>query len=162
MGIFDLFIVNPDGSDLRRLTNGGVQEWPSGWLSDGSLLYIVPGRENEYTLYQVDPRSGESKKYSGDAPEATSPDGQHIVTSESTFGDRWLIYISDLDGSNRWLLADAGLWTLTPTWSPDGQWLLAGVSDTDSGSTIGALINPRTCQVIPLPYFKGNFLSWVP
>ena len=44
MGIFDLFIVNLDGSNLRQITHGGVQEWPVGWLEDGSFLYTVPGR----------------------------------------------------------------------------------------------------------------------
>jgi Tol biopolymer transport system component len=32
IGSFDLFIVNPDGSDLRQLTFGGYQEISIGWL----------------------------------------------------------------------------------------------------------------------------------
>ena len=162
MGVFDLFLINLDGSDMRQLTHGGVQEWPVGWLPDGKFLYTVPGREDEYTIYQLDVQSGVIEEYSQDNLASISPDGKYILTNEKTFSDRWLVYISDLDGSNRWLLNDSSLWVLTPIWSPDGQWLLAGVSATDSGSTIGALINLRTCQVIPLPNLKGNLLSWVP
>jgi len=168
MGVFDLFSIEPDGSNLRQLTQGGVQEWPVGWLPDGTLLYTVPGRENEYTIYRIDVHSSgankgfDSQVFSRNNLSSISPDGKYILTSEKTFGDRWLIYVSDLDGSNRWLLNDPSLWVLTSVWSPDGQWLLAGVSDTDPGSTIGALINLRTCQVIPLPAFQGNLLSWAP
>ncbi len=79
MGIFDLFIVNPDGSDLRQLTFGGVQEFPAGWLADGSLLYTVPGRENEYTMYQVDPQSGKSQEFLSDNIESVSPDSQSTL-----------------------------------------------------------------------------------
>ena len=42
------------------------------------------------------------------------------------------------------------------------EWLLATVSATDSGSTTGALINLRTCQVISLPHIQGNLLGWKP
>ena len=61
MGIFDLFIVNLDGSNLRQITHGGVQEWPVGWLEDGSFLYTVPGREYEYIVYRLDLASGEAR-----------------------------------------------------------------------------------------------------
>lgn len=162
MGIFDLFMINPDGTNVRQLTFGGVQEWPVGWLPDGRLLYSVPGRENEHTIYQLDLETGASQVFPDDYLQSVSPDGKLMITTEKTFGDRWLTYISELDGSNRWLVADSSLWVLTPIWSPDGQWLMAGVSDTDSGSTIGALIDLRTCQVMPLPDLKGNFLSWAP
>jgi len=161
MGIFDLFITNLDGANMRQLTHGGIQEWPAGWLPDGHLLYVVPDREDEYTIYQVDVQDGSNQVFSHDNLQSISPDGKHTITAESTFGDRWLTYISELDGSNRWLLADAGLWVMTPIWSPDGQWLLASVSDKDPAETIGALINLSTCQVIPLPALKGNLLSWV-
>jgi TolB protein len=162
MGIFDLFMVNPDGSEMRQLTHGGVQEWPVGWLADGRFLYTVPGRENEYDTFQLDVQSGAVEEYAQDNLDSISPDGQTVLTSERTFGDRWLVSISDVDGSNRWQLNDSSLWVLSPMRSPDGEWLLAGVSATDSGSTIGTLINLRTCQVIPIPALKGTLLSWTP
>jgi len=110
----------------------------------------------------LDLQSGVSQEYSHDNLQSISPDGRYLLTSEKTFGDRWQIYVSEMDGSNRWLLNDASLWVLTPIWSPDGQWLLASVSAADPGDTIGTLINLRTCQVIPLPALKGNLLSWTP
>ena len=65
------------------------------------------------------------------------------------FGERWQIDISRLDGADRWALANDSLWVLNPLWSASGEWLLATVSATDSGSTTGALINLRTCGHLP-------------
>ena len=85
-----------------------------------------------------------------------------MAIANLTFGERWAVDISRLDGADRWALANDGLWVLNPLWSPDGEWLLATVSATDSGSTTGALINLRTCQVISLPHIQGNLLGWKP
>lgn len=162
MGIFDLFIVNLDGSNLRQITHGGVQEWPVGWLPDGGFLYTVPGREYEYIVYRLDLASGESQVFSNENIQSLSPDGQYVAIANLTFGERWAVDISRLDGADRWALANDGLWVLSPLWSPDGEWLLATVSATDSGSTTGALINLRTCQIIALPHIQGNLLDWKP
>lgn len=160
VGIFDLFIVNLDGSELRQLTSGGVQEYPAGWLADGSLLYNVAGRVYETTVYRLDLHSGESQVFSNENISSVSPDGQQLAISELAFGERWQVAVSDLTGANRRALASGSLWVLTPRWSADGQWLLAGVSDTDSGATLGALFNPSTCEVIPVPGLRGSILSW--
>ena len=161
MGIFDLFIVNLDGSNLRQITHGGVQEWPVGWLEDGSFLYTVPGREYEYIVYRLDLASGEPV-FSNENIQSLSPDGQCVAIARLAFGERWQIDISRLDGADRWALANDSLWVLNPLWSASGEWLLATVSATDSGSTTGALINLRTCQVISLPHLEGNLLDWKP
>ena len=121
MGIFDLFIVNLDGSNLRQITHGGVQEWPVGWLPDGGFLYTVPGREYEYIVYRLDLASGESQVFSNENIQSLSPDGQYVAIANLTFGERWAVDISRLDGADRWALANDGLWVLNPLWSPDGS-----------------------------------------
>jgi Tol biopolymer transport system component len=162
MGIFDLFIVEPDGSNMRQITHGGVQEWPVGWLPDGRLLYTVPGRENEFTNYAVDIHSGHAEVVTDDNLLSLSPGGKYVLTSEKSLSDRWQVYISELNGANRRLLNDSTVWILTSIWSPDDQWLLASISDNDRAQSIVALINLNTCQVIPVPNLQGNLLSWTP
>ena len=134
MGIFDLFIVNLDGSNLRQITHGGVQEWPVGWLPDGGFLYTVPGRGTS-TSFTVSTLPAVKVRCSRTRTSVPSPDGQYVAIANLTFGERWAVDISRLDGADRWALANDGLWVLNPLWSPDGEWLLATVSATDSGST---------------------------
>ena len=52
MGIFDLFIVNLDGSNLRQITHGGGMA--GGLAARRGFLYTVPGREYEYIVYRLD------------------------------------------------------------------------------------------------------------
>ncbi|MDM7972874.1 MAG: hypothetical protein QUT27_07445, partial [candidate division Zixibacteria bacterium] len=162
MGLYELFLIHPDGSGLRQLTFGGVQEWPVGWLEDGSFLYSVPGRVYESTVYRLDLATGESTVYSNENIASFSPDGRYMALEKIAFGERWQVEISERDGANRWDLASGNLWVLNPLWSPDGQWLLAAVSATDSGSTAGALVNVRTCEIIALPHIRGNLYDWAP
>ena len=57
-----------------------------------------------------------------------------MAIARLAFGERWQIDISRLDGADRWALANDSLWVLNPLWSASGEWLLATVSATDSGS----------------------------
>lgn len=162
IGSFDLFIVNPNGSGLRQLTFGGYHEIPIGWLADGSLLYGEYEAEDQYTVYRFDLQSGESQVFSHEDIQSISPDGRYLTIGKLTFGERWQITISDLDGQNRWSLNDGNLSILFPRWSSDGQWILVAVLDPGGGDTMHALINLRTCQAIPLPHLQDDVLAWLP
>ena len=83
-----------------------------------------------------------------------------MAIANLTFGERWAVDISRLDGADRWALANDGLWVLNPLWSPDGEWLLATVSATDSGSTTGA--DQPAHLPGHLPAAQGNLLGWKP
>jgi hypothetical protein len=162
-GEYDLYVVNADGSGLRRLTNGGSQEWPIGWMPDGQhLLYSVPGRDNTSVNFLLDVPTGGIQEFPVKDISAISPDGQTLVIQENAFGGRYLTYISGLDGSNRTLLADSDIWALIPVWSPDGQWLIFSVSDTDTEHLIPTLVRLEDCTIIPLTYFSGQLMVWAP
>ena len=118
IGIFDLFIVNPDGSNLRQLTYGGGRESTIDWLSDNSLLYSVPGEGNGYIVYRLDIESGESQVFSHESIHSISPDGQSLAVAELTFGDRWILTVTDLNGEERHSLNDNTLSVLPQIWSP--------------------------------------------
>jgi hypothetical protein len=75
------------------------------------------------------------------------------------------LFVSNLDGSNRKLLADGNPYIVTiPAWSPDGQWLIASVHDPKTGDQPAtlALIGVDSCQIIPVPSLSGYVSSWLP
>ena len=138
-----------------------MQEWPVGWLEDGSFLYTVPGREYEYIVYRLDLASGESRVFSNENIQSLSPDGQYVAIAVLAFGERWQIDISRLDGADRWALGQRQPVGSEPLWSASGEWLLATVSATDSGSTTGA-DQPAHPPCHLLPHLEGNLLDWKP
>jgi hypothetical protein len=162
IGSFDLFLVNGDGSGLRQLTFGGYHELPLGWLMDGSLLYGEWEDDDQYIVYRLNLQSGESQEFSREDIQAVSPDGRYLAIAEATLGDRPQIVISDLDGGNRWSLADGHLSVLFPRWSPDGQWVLVAVSNTNMDPITYTLIDLRTCEFLPLPNLHDDILGWLP
>jgi hypothetical protein len=160
-GFFDLFSANPDGSDQRRLTNGGGRESTLGWLPDGSLLFSEPGPDGESIVYQLNLQTGESREYARESIHSISPDGKYFTVAELTFGDLWKTEIRSIDGPERWSLADGDLSVLPQVWSPDGEWLLISVSKSGMENALGALIRWKTCEVIPLPNLKDTVLDWL-
>jgi hypothetical protein len=73
----------------------------TGMVLTGGPLDNANSGKNEYTNHQLDVQSGISQVFSHDNLASISPDGKHLITIEKTFGDRWL-------------MADASLWVLTP------------------------------------------------
>jgi Tol biopolymer transport system component len=97
-----------------------------------------------------------------------SPDGVWVAYQYQEFGRNgpW-IYIARLDGSDRRLLVklDARWSGGDPVWSPDGKWLSFSVTDMqnrDQPFGMNAILNPNTCEVIPLPGVTGSIKSWIP
>jgi len=135
----DVYLVRPDGTDLRRLTD-------SGDLSrDGNLVWSPDGRELAYSAYRdgaveigvldVDGalRGQASGRWLTDSPAPV----QNLVTSWSPDGSRLAfsrlladmdIYVMNVDGSHVVRLTDDPASDTQPDWSPDGS-LIAFSSD---------------------------------
>jgi len=165
---FNLYVINPDGTGLQRVINEIDYEQLIGWSPDGGSLFYGIDTQAGIALKKLDLASGmisdlfavDNKALYADL----SPDGSEIAffdrINEFTSG----IYVSQLDGSNRKLVAQMGHWlVVNPIWSPDGTWLIVGIVNTDVAvpEEATALVNLQTCQIIPLP-ITGTFYSWVP
>ncbi|NMB88245.1 MAG: hypothetical protein GYA17_07780 [Chloroflexi bacterium] len=161
VGIFELFIVDPDGANLRQLTYGAGQESTLGWLADGSLLYSLPGEADGWIVYRLDLAGGESQVFSHEPVHSVSPDGRALDVAELVFGDLWKLTVTGLDGEDRRALNDDTLSVLPQLWSPDGQWLLVSVTDPTAGVPASALINPYTGDVVPLPNLQDDAQAWI-
>jgi hypothetical protein len=109
---FNLYVVNVDGSGLRKVDTGPAQVISSvGWLSDNQTVVYgaMGGAGFTFTTYNL--QSGETKDlftiHNKAGYGAISADGQWIVFADSVFGaTNWGIFISRVDGSQRKLVAD--------------------------------------------------------
>jgi Tol biopolymer transport system component len=160
--------VNPDGSDLRQLTDGADANYAMTWMPDGKrLIYNLVSGERA-SLHSIDVQTGEVSLISevGSGSVDISPDGTRLAFQENLPLDKYGLFVSDADGSNRRMLADGDPYVVTvPAWSPDGNWVIATVHDPDPNKRPVAmltLIDPDTCQIIPVPNLSGYVTSWVP
>ena len=167
----NVYVVNIDGSDLRKVTDGPEYELLSEWMPDMSgLSYVVPTRDG-LRLRFLDLSSGESRDgppfdFSKQASAAISPDGQRIAFVGRVPGGMGTgLYLANLDGSDLRLIAGWDGWGGTdPGWSPDGTWLIVTLYNADEKNPlpIPALIDPETCQAVPLSGVEGNVQGWGP
>jgi len=152
-GNYDLYIMNPDGSDQRNLTNGppsinrtsnNVGPVPS---PDGKRIAFESDRDGNIEIYVINLESGVqlnlTKNNANDYSPTWSPDGKYIAflsDRDATLVDidyrydNWTnnIYIMNADGSNVRRLTynnvTDGYGGLS--WSPDGKQLALDLSST--------------------------------
>jgi len=164
-----IVLANPDGSNQRALVENSDANIAQAWLPDGeSLVYTVKGPAGSAVnvinilTRKVTPLFNIQYVNAG---VSVSPDGKQVAYEEMLPGDRYAIYVSNLDGSNARLIVDSHPIVATvPQWSPDGRWLIVSVHDTSvsENHSILTLIELDTCQIIPLLHLNGYVSTWNP
>jgi hypothetical protein len=166
-----LNIINIDGTGLQKIETGSSRVQPVGWLPDNQTIVFGAQVGDIYNLYEhvfktYNLQTGETKSLFPITIKtpigALSPDGQWIAFNARLFGSNLdgAVFISRLDGSERKLVAmlDNTL-AFHPIWSRDGQWLIVNVV-VPYKSPRPVLVNPFTCQIIPLAGLDGEVQGW--
>ena len=166
-GPYQLMLMDANGSNQTVLLADNEANTAQTWMPFSKiLLYTVKG-SNGATLKYINSETGEITPLTNlnyqEAGVSVAPNGRQIAYEALLSDYKYAIYISSLDGSNARLIANADPIIVTNAqWSPDGEWLAVSVQDTslDEYSSIIALVNPDTCQVIPMTNLKGYATSW--
>ena len=168
-GPHSIILSNPDGANQRALVENSDANIAQAWLPDGeNLVYTVKGPAGSAVSViniltrKVTPLFNIQYVNAG---VSVSPDGKQVTYEEMLPGDRYAIYVSNLDGSNKRLVVDSHPIVATvPQWSPDGRWLIVSVHDTSvsENHAILTLIELDTCQIIPLLNLNGYVSTWNP
>jgi Tol biopolymer transport system component len=120
----EIFTINPDGSDLRRLTGNPADDVYPSWSPDGSLIVFESQRGITPTLYIMNADGSNIRRLldtdTVDGMPDWSPDGSRIVFA-SWRETQSEIYVINADGTDLRRLTNDRYADEVPVWSPDGS-----------------------------------------
>ena len=148
-GVFEIHVMDADGSNIRQLTDIGGVNWDPAWSPDGQML-VFSHLEDSWSLYTVNADGSGLRSLdaagSGWKP-AWSPDGTQIAFASDRTGD-WSIYVVRVDGSNPRRLTPGNDNDFEPVWSPDGS-RIAFASNRARAATEVFVMNSDGTNVTP-------------
>ena len=136
-GNSEIYVMDADGGNPRRLTNHPARDWSPSWSPDGKRIVFCSDRDRHpfhvpgwFTseIYVMDADGGNQQNLtnhpSNDRNPSWSPDGKRIVFQSYRDNDRnhnIEIYVMDADGSNLQRLTNNLAADEDPAWSPGGE-----------------------------------------
>ena len=133
---FDIFILDVDGINERRLTHHPKSDGAPAWSPDGKHIAFSSRRSGNGEIHIIELASGKIRQLTKNNPDegysslpSWSPDGLHIVHEQIIDGGGRHIYITDIDGKNTrpflqgvqpHLIGETVISRSHPRWSPDG------------------------------------------
>ncbi|HEX2906139.1 MAG TPA: hypothetical protein VHO69_04720 [Phototrophicaceae bacterium] len=127
-GQFEIYTVNPDGTDLQRLTQNDSADLSPSWSPDGKqIAFFSDVASTFYSDIFVMNTDGGNLINLTNTPQQDelfpiwSPDGKQIVFSRKIIPDEVAIFVMNADGKNVTQITEAGNGGNFPaSWSPDG------------------------------------------
>lgn len=129
---WDIYVMNPNGSNLTRLTDTPANELHPTWSPDGQQLAFISEQDDSREIYVMN-ADGSGLTQLGayavvNGPLTWSPDSQQIAFVAEQDG-KSEINLINADGSGLKRFADGS----SPSWSPDGRQIAFATSrDTDA------------------------------
>jgi Tol biopolymer transport system component len=175
-GNSEIYMMNSDGTDQRRLTHFNGDDWQAAWSPDSTKIAFARGLNSNWDIYVMDVSDGGlqgdvslQRLTDNDTPDgfpAWSPDGTRMLFMSQRDGNRE-IYIMDVDGSNQQRLTSNDVDDSFPRWSPDGTrivfvtaTLISGMHSTDLATMHADGTNFRLLTRTPL--VEETSPSWRP
>lgn len=174
----DIFEADPDGSNLRRLTDAPGYDAEGAYSPDGSKIVFCSLRDGTGgDIYVMNSDGSNVKRLTEHAGYAGgpffSPDGKRIIYRAEVQGKPELlqIFVMDADGGNQRQLTDNDAVNFGPYWHPDSKHIIFATSlhghrnyelylmNVDTGS-MERVTFVEGADVLPVFSPDGSKLMW--
>jgi Tol biopolymer transport system component len=123
-GDFEIFSINPDGTNTTQLTNNSVADTEPTVAPNGNkIAFTRDSSSTDAEIYTMQMNGNNlariTNNASGDVQPSWSPDGTKLVYVNKAGGDAE-IWVMNADGTNATQLTDNNVLDNEPAWSPDG------------------------------------------
>jgi Tol biopolymer transport system component len=172
--IYQLYIINIDGSNLRRLTQDPyTNDWNPAWSPDGKhIVFSSQADFDQFRIEIIEPDGSNrqvlaSDKNFGYNQPAWSPDGTQIAFMEISAKARNAIpnlLIMNTNGSNIHPVSKLLTPGTSPSWSADGKHIAFDSSNYDGNKYAIYIMNADGTGVkllVEIPY-SSRSASWSP
>lgn len=162
-GKANLYVIDADGQNLKRLSDHEGFDYTPDWSPDGSQIVFVSDRDGFYELYLMADDGSAVKRLTHLEKEEGrlccpdwSPDGSKILFMVLEPPMTPALQLLDLDTGEVTAHGFGGL----PRWSPDGEWI-AYFSGTDKQVHVRKIDGSESHQVSNVTGF-ATYPSWSP
>ena len=164
-GNSEIYMMNPDGSDLVNLTRDPARDHNPIWSPTGEHIVFNSDRDGERDIYIMDANGKNVRKVFRKSAyreyPVWSPDGESIAYTQP-----WAIYVASIDGDDVQQIAQTGWLGGSPAWSPDGTHILFTLTQAiHPGSYQFQLVNLRTRAqktIHPKAWLRMRDAAWSP
>jgi Tol biopolymer transport system component len=181
----EIYVMDADGSNERRLTRNSILDVTPRWLPDGRIVFVsCPSWEDEcptcsLVAIRADGTGREELARLGFAGALdVSPDGRRVVYAQlegQSHYRHFELHVMNLDGTDRRQLTDNDTGDDSPAWSPDGKKIAFVSNRAESapclfhdctGSTNELYVMDAdggdVTRLTETPHDEGGSFSWSP
>jgi len=162
-GNLEIYAMNGDGTDQRRITHNPANDTGPSWSSNGETILFASDRDGFWNIYTVQEDGTNVKQLTTGGGSNTSPSWAvndtkilFVSSRDAVNGD---LYLMNDDGSNVERLTNDAMVKDTPVMTPAGDHILVTMNDKERLSIGSFSLSSKTMTLLTSPEHQSLYIS---